>query len=196
MNARAKNSGPARFLTQQMESAFLASLDRTASQVEALGNGSSSSFESLLNELMVMEKLVNAVWPAESTSISTVGKEALDEVSRIERSITRVDTSTVLKEVNRAERNRIDRLEHETMSKLVNKMPDRGDLAGAVASMKDSIANFRKEAADMSETAENRRTVVAYLQKLIAETQASFEQDPSEEDLPPLDEVHPSILSL
>lgn len=150
----------------------------------------------ILRELSLMEKLLESGLTAESRAISNIEKEASAETVRIRTSTGSTDFDGVMTGVHQAQRNRVDKLEHEMMSKLVSKMRDRTELDSLVSAVRDSISRLHADAESLTQTSDSRRSRTLALQQMIASVEESLLHDPAPEDLPPLEEVDPRLFSI
>jgi hypothetical protein len=132
-----------------------------------------------------------------TTGCSKQNKELMRDceihLKELESSRYDLDPSKILQTVREAETGRLAKLEHETMAKLVNKMCGRTELIEAFTSSQSSINDMSEYSETLHQRISQRQLVARILSQLIPSVQASLSEMPSPENLPPLDEIDPSL---
>jgi hypothetical protein len=99
----------------------------------------------------------------------------------------------VLGAVHRAQRNRLEKIEHEMMAKLINKSGDKNEQLAQIQELQDAIAKLKSDEHVEQESEDNRKLAALVLSHLIGSMQASLLRDPPEELLPSIDELDMTI---
>lgn len=150
----------------------------------------------LSKKLMVLENISNAD-SRKLDSVTTSDIENMKEqVAQIKSSFREANTSGIVQSVAIAEKSRIDKLEHETMAKLVNKLRSKPELEADGLTVGASIECLSQESEALDRAMEIRRLAACVLSQLVPSIQASLLVEPKEEDLPPLSRIDPTAFIL
>jgi hypothetical protein len=103
------------------------------------------------------------------------------------------ETTSILEAVSRAQRNRLEKIEHEMMAKLLNKSGDKQGLLGQIQDLHVTINELKEQTNANQLSEDNRKIALLVLSHLIGSMQASLQTDPPEELLPPISEVDMTI---
>jgi len=149
----------------------------------------------ILQRIEVLEKILSKENEVNSHSRTSALSNELDErILQLRSSAATLDTAQVLELVQRAQRSRLGKIEHEMMAKLVNKSGDKGELISKIQELEREIANLTATESTEHTQFSNRQLAVTVLTHLIGSMQASLSLDlPSEELLPPIEEVDMTI---
>ena len=146
---------------------------------EMLASGADSRTK-FISDIDLLENLFSKVSGVAESRKQVIIKEAEEEVESLTKSVQKVDTSSVLERASDARKIRLERLEHETMAKLVNMMRSREELSVVEKCLGDSIAGMESEAGRLDGELERRRSAIRRLQELIPSVQEALERDIAE----------------
>lgn len=150
----------------------------------------------LSKKLMVLENISNAdLRKLDSVTNSDI-ENMKKQVAQLNSSYREANTSGIVQSVAIAEKSRIDKLEHETMAKLVNNLKSKPELGADGLTVGASIECLSQESEALDRAMEIRRLAACVLSQLVRSIQASLLVEPKEEDLPPLSEIDPTSFIL
>ena len=172
-----------------------APIERLSEAIMYSLSGESQFDPEVIAEFYSLEKLLG-VMRNSTSNLDSTKKEVLLECKRIEGSHTHVDVERVIGALDDANRQRIERIEHEAMARLVNRLRDRRDLVCESSAARSVIDSLQAESAGLEELNESKLATVNRLLRLVEDVMRSMETDPLSPDLPPLSEVDPSLLEL
>ena len=107
-----------------------------------------------------------------------------------------VNVQGVMEAVDRAGRDRVEKVEHEAMAKLVNRLRDRRDLVKEESQAQSTIASLQSESLSLDGIFETKKSTAHQLLTLVEAVRNSLDVEPASPDLPPLSEVDPSLFDL
>ena len=154
--------------------------------------GESESTRKLID---TAEELLKSI-PAIKSINNTLCTEAAQESSKVTRTGSAVDSEAVMASVAEAERSRVARIEHECMAKLVNRMRDRNETISSLYACESSMNSMSESGSQIERDILTKGRLSRDLLEYLVSVRASLDTEPSSPDLPPLDEVDPSLLQI
>ena len=132
------------------------------------------------SDLSLLETLVAKLPSAVERAMGSVINEVDVNVKSITGSIRESDTVAVLRSESEARRSRLDRMEHESMAKLVNKMRSREEVSEMSNFLIESIRGLEADSLRCSSDLASRRAALVRLRELIPLTVVALERDIAE----------------
>jgi hypothetical protein len=128
-------------------------------------------------DLSLLETLVAKLPSAVERARGSVINEIDVNVKSLTGSIRESDTVAVLRSESEARRGRLDRMEQESMAKLVNKMRSREEVSEMCNLLIESIRGLEGDSLRCSSDLEVRRAAVVRLRELIPLSVAALQRD-------------------
>lgn len=157
--------------------------------------GDESSVSEISKRISLLESLLKDIQKPQ-TAHNSLQHEAKSEQSHLLKLLKNVKSDEVMNAVNMAERSKVEKLEHEAMAKLVNRMRDREELVQAASSIQSVMDSLNQESIAIDSAADRKRQAALRMHELLTRIRATLEDEPQSPDLPPLSEVHPSLLEI
>jgi transcriptional regulator of aromatic amino acid metabolism len=166
-------------------------LDDVARVVTSLcGAGNSLSSVKAAPAIEALETMLEVLDDADMRHQSAIINHINSELESLDNAQMSMDVDGILDRVRDAEKDRIARVEHEMMAKLVNQLPSKESLNDCMRNSEHDMTALLDAQNSIDECVRIRKQACAMLSQLISNMQSSLCVDPPEEDLPPLESVH------
>jgi hypothetical protein len=175
--------------------AFCAAAEGLFPDVAGALAGSERSVPELSRRISLLELMLKDIRKQQNTH-APLEREAKAEESRLLKLLKKVESDDVMIAVHEAERTKVEKLEHEAMAKLVNRMRDRDELVQSASSIQNVMESLSQDSATIDSEIGSKRQAVVRMQDLLGRIRSTLEKEPQSPDLPPLSEVDPSLLEI
>ena len=108
-----------------------------------------------------------------------IAKLLEEETVNLQLARQETDLSLIISEVQKAEKSRLDKLEYETMAKLLNRTESRNSLREKISQYRASIDTQKSESCSLTRKLNVRKLALIVLTHLIASMQESMLHEPS-----------------
>lgn len=166
-------------------------LDDVARVVTSLcGAGKSLPSFKAVPAINTLETMLEVLEDADMRHQSAMINHINSELDSLDNTHMSMDVDGILARVRDSEKDRIAKVEHEMMAKLVNQLPSKESLNDCMRNSEDDMTALLDAQISIDESVRIRKQACGKLSQLISDMQSSLSVDPPEEDLPPLESVH------
>lgn len=156
-------------------------LTRIAEEISGILNENTTKISrSMDSDLILLENLLSKLPAAIERNSRAIMKEADERIEYLTGSIRNVDNEKFLRSAEETRLNRLEKIEHEMMAKLVNTMRGRDELLSLSNCLKESISGIASESDAISHELDLRRSALKRLKEAIPAIQSALEKDIAE----------------
>ena len=159
-------------------------------------DGGSCTSSYIISRLATLERILSLVERTGNRDTAVInGMQELTDVV-MSGSSEQSNIPSIIREVRKAEKSRLEKNEYETMARLLNKTEGQEGMLGVLGTLQAGLGVGLDQTAELSRATEVRRLALIMLTELIASMQESLLHEPSEDLLPSLESINPSLVIL